>query len=67
MFSPKSLLMKEIVIKPLKGKISLTLPFPTDFVSELNISDDDLMKCTVEDDILTIRKLVKRAGVVKNT
>lgn len=52
--------MKEIVVKPLKGKISLTLLFPKDFVSELEISDEDLMKCTVEDDFLTIKKLVNK-------
>ena len=51
--------MFEFIIKPLTGKLSLTLLFPKDLLSELEISDEDVMKCTVENDKIIIRKLVK--------
>lgn len=54
--------MRDFIIKPLTGKISLTLLFPKGLVSDLEISDEDLMKCTVEDGKLIIRKLVESNG-----
>jgi hypothetical protein len=50
--------MAEVIIKTIRGDLAVLFLVPVDIISELNIQDEESVKCSVDHGKLTIERVI---------
>jgi len=52
--------MAEVIIKTIRGDLAVLFLVPVDIISELNIQDEESVKCSVDRGKLTIERVISK-------